>query len=93
VLAARIDTLTPSEANTLVASRKQAYFRDMTTFGTRMEGLTGKKPTADEERHMAVNTKYFIVNGRVRLNRAGLSVHALIWRDLNTAKVVWVRED
>lgn len=93
VLAARIDTLTLSEANSLVASRKQAYFRDTAMFETRLQSLTGKKPTTDEARHIAVNTNYFIVNGRVRLNRAGLSVHALIWRDQNTAKVVWVRED
>jgi general secretion pathway protein K len=90
VLAARIDTLTLSDANALVASRKQAYFRSREEFVAR---LNGKVPSPDERDHLDVKTNYFIVNGHVRLNRAGLSVRALIRRDQNAARVVWVRED
>jgi general secretion pathway protein K len=90
VLAARIDTLTLSDANALVASRKQAYFRSREEFVAR---LNGKVPSQDEKDHLDVKTNYFIVNGHVRLNRAGLSVRALIRRDQNAARVVWVRED
>jgi general secretion pathway protein K len=90
VLAARIDKLSLSEANTLVASRKQAYFRTIEEFVTRLNGIV---PTPPERARLQVRTNYFIVNGHVRLNRAGLSVKALIRRDQSAAKVVWVRED
>jgi len=94
VLSARIDTLTLSDANALVASRKQAYFQNLAQFFTRMTSvqLSGAE-RQDLEQHLAVTTNYFIVNGHVQLNRAGLSVRALIRRDPNAARVVWVRED
>jgi general secretion pathway protein K len=94
VLAARVGTLTLSDANALVASRKQAYFRDIEQFLGRM--TTVQLPESEKQllkQLMDVKTNYFIVNGHVRLSRAGLSVRALIRRDQNAARVVWVRED
>jgi general secretion pathway protein K len=90
VLAARIDKLSLSDANAVVASRKQAHFRTVAEFQSRLNGIA---VSPDELSHLEVRTNYFIVNGRVRLNRAGLSVRALIRRDQSQTRVVWVRED
>ena len=42
---------------------------------------------------MDVKTGYFLVNGNVRLNRAGMQMQALIERNGTIApKVIWIRE-
>ncbi|HYD81202.1 MAG TPA: type II secretion system minor pseudopilin GspK [Paucimonas sp.] len=89
VLSARIATLTLSEANALVAGRKRAHFRSINEIQTR---LPGKQMTLDPN-DISIMTNYFIVNGNVRLNRAGLRVRALIERDGQSARVLWIRED
>jgi general secretion pathway protein K len=37
-------------------------------------------------------TKYFLVNGKVRMSRAELEVQALIERNGATTKLIWIRE-
>jgi len=94
VLAARIDKLTPSAAVALVAARKRAPFRDITgDFRNRLAGVGAEMSPAEAEA-LAVGTNYFIVNGNVRMSRAGLTVRALMERDQGgITRVVWVRED
>lgn len=90
VLAARIDTLSVSDAAALVASRAQAYFRTQADLVAR---LPGKQLTLNDS-EVSVSTSFFIVNGNVRLSRASLQVHALIERrGAASTQVIWIRED
>ncbi len=88
VLAARIDNLSLSDATSLVANRNTANFRDLADFVHR---LSGKHfPASASETSVATN--YFLVNGKVRMNRTGLEIQALIERNGATTKLIWIRE-
>lgn len=98
VLAAKmqtIDTLSASDATTLIASRDQAYLRDKNEIGTRLGKINLDGDLFD------IKTNYFLVNGKVRMNRAGLEVQALMKRgDSNNPvgaakmpEVIWIREN
>ena len=88
VLAARIGTLTLSDAASLVASRNTASFRDLADFAQRLPG----KPFNASASDASVTTNYFLVNGKVRMSRAGLDMQALIERDGAKTGIVWIRE-
>ncbi|RJG04908.1 general secretion pathway protein GspK [Noviherbaspirillum cavernae] len=85
VLAARIDTLSLSEATALVAARNKAWFTDPSDFAQR----SGKSGAGQ----IAVTTGYFLVNGNVRLNRAAMDMQSLIERSGTSTKVIWIREN
>lgn len=89
VLSARIDTLSVSEASALIAARRSASFRDLADFSQRASG----KPAGMSGNDIAVATSYFLVNGNVRMSRAGLAIQALIERQGMNTKLIWVRED
>lgn len=89
VLAARIESLSVSDATNLVANRKAASFRDTADFYSRLPGNS----TALTDQQLSVTTNYFLVNGNVKMNRAGLSVQALVERNGANTKLVWVREN
>lgn len=91
VLAARIDTLSVSDAAALVASRQNAWFRNEAEFGQRLQAQGKQLGTGSGQ--IAVSTNYFFVNGNVRLNRAGMQMQALIDRSAANPKVLWIRED
>jgi len=89
VLAARVEGLTIADATALVEQRDTASFRDLADFTNRLpgkiSGLTAKE--------VSVTTNYFLVDGKVRMNRAGLEMQALIERDAgNTTKLIRIRE-
>lgn len=88
VLAARIGTLTISDATSLVAKRNTATFRDLADFAQRLPGKTFA-PSASEA---SVATHYFLVDGKVRMNRAELDMQALIERNGSNTKIIWIRE-
>jgi len=88
VLAARIDGLTPADATTLVESRNSASFRDIADFSARLP----ENSLSVSNLEASVTTNYFLVNGKVRMNRAGLDVHALIERNGANTKLIWIRE-
>ncbi len=88
VLAARIDSLTLSGASSLVASRNTASFRDLADFAQRLQGKGFSASAGDA----SVTTNYFLVDGKVRLSRAGLEVQALIERNGPSTKIIWIRE-
>jgi general secretion pathway protein K len=83
VLAAKFEGMSLSEANALVAQRKGASFKSGDP------RLAGKNVLG---RQVDVKTGYFLVNGTVKMSRAGLNVQALIERNGTNTKVVWVRE-
>ncbi len=91
VLAAKlatIDTLSEADATTLVASRDSAYLKDKCDIGLRL----GKTNMDCES--LDILTSYFLVNGKVRMNRAGLDMQALLKREGNAMpRVIWIREN
>jgi general secretion pathway protein K len=91
VIAARVDTLSLSDAAALVASRENAWFRNTGDF-TNSPLLQGKG-LGSGEGQIDVYTDYFLVNGNVRLSRAGMEMQALIERTGLDPKVLWIREN
>jgi general secretion pathway protein K len=90
VLAAVIENFSIGEANSLVARRKSAPWRDMNYFATDLPGKTFK------DRTLSVQSTYFLVRSRVRLDRAALDAEALINRQPDgrkTTMLVWVRQN
>lgn len=88
VLAARIDELSFDEATSLVASRNTASFRYIADFTERLPG----KSLSVSNLEASVTTNYFLVNGKVRMNRAELEIQALIERNGANTKLIWIRE-
>ncbi|MCR4305303.1 MAG: type II secretion system minor pseudopilin GspK [Gallionella sp.] len=88
VLAARISTLSLSDAAALVANRKTASYRDIADFSLRLQG----KPLSVPANKLSVMTNYFLVNGKVRMSRARLETQALIERNGASTRLVWIRE-
>ncbi|MFD2270479.1 type II secretion system minor pseudopilin GspK [Undibacterium arcticum] len=87
VIAARIDTLSLADATALVAGRDRAYFSDPNQIAQRLPG----KQIATE--NVSVSTDFFIVYGKVRLDRATQEMRALIDRSGGNPKVLWIREN
>ena len=85
VLAA-ISTMSISDATALVASRNTATFRNPGDF---MLLLGGNHLTVA---NVSVSTNYFLVNGKVRMNRAESEVQALIQRNGVNTSLIWIRE-
>lgn len=89
VLAARMDTLSLADATALVASRERASFKNLADFKARLQG----RALAASSGAMDDKSSYFIVYGKVRLDRASQEMQALIERKAGSAKVVWIREN
>lgn len=96
VLAARIEGLSMSDAAMMIASRDRAYFLTIDDFKRRFDDKT--KTMTDKD--VSVYTNFFIVNGKVKMNRSALDVSALIERAEGgtatmplTTTVLWVREN
>jgi len=89
VLSARIGTLSPADAATLVKSRETARFRDLADFANRLQGY----PFTATPGKVSVMTNYFLVNGKVRMTHAELDMQALIERNGSATKLISIRED
>lgn len=87
VLAAIVDTLSPSAAAELVARRDRAYFRNVADLTQRLQGV------AIDNTQIAFSTNFFLVSGKVRIGRASLEMLALIERNGSTTKILWIREN
>ena len=88
VLSARINGLALADATALVNKRNTASFRDIPDFINRLP----RSPLSELASTVSVMTNYFLVNGKVRMNRAELEMQALIERNGPTTKLVWIRE-
>jgi len=93
VLAAVIDKISLSEANVIVATRKNASFRSTSDLATRLPGIPPITATP-----LGFESSYFLVNGRVKLSRAALRIQTLIERGPRSqqpvkTKVIWTREN
>jgi general secretion pathway protein K len=86
ILSAALD-LPIQDANTLVASRKTASFRDLVDISNRLP-----KNKFLSTNQASTTTSYFLVEGKVHMNRARLDMLALIVRNGATTKTLWILE-
>ena len=91
VLAACFESMSQSDAASLVASRAVAYFRDAVDFSTRLPGSKPISATSNAE-PVAFSSSFFLVNGKVRMGRATSNTVSLIRRDANRSTVLWTNE-
>lgn len=94
VLSAMVNNLSVSEANTWVVKRKQVPWRDASQFNTELE-QSGK--TAAVAEGLDVKSDWYLVNSRIRLDRAALDAESLIRRGgagpvPGGTRVVWIRQ-
>ncbi len=91
VISARIAGISLSDAQQIVVSRDQAYFRNMIDFHARW---TNSKVTAPNSSLVNTQSNYFIIHGHVQLNRSALDAEALIERKpvVGQTRIVWIRE-
>lgn len=91
VISARIAGLSLSDAQQIVTTRNQAYFRGLVDLRSRWTSSVPLPPPA------LVNTQsnYFIVHGQVQIDRSSSDTDALIERKPITGKtrIVWIREN
>lgn len=88
VLAARIGSISIIDATSLVTKRSAVSFRDISDFRSQLPDQT-QSATSNE---ISVETKYFLIDGRIRMGRTALRVQALIDRSAGGAKLLWMRE-
>jgi general secretion pathway protein K len=90
VISARIAGLSLSEAQQIVTTRDQAYFRNLIDLKARWIS----KVPAPGSNLANTQSNYFIIHGRVQLDRSYLEADALIERKPVTGKtrIVWIRE-
>ena len=88
ILAALTDTFSQTDAHSMVKSRDKASFRDLADFNNRLPG----KILFVSPEFASVNTNYFLVNGTIRMARAGLEMQALFERKGGSSKLIWIRE-
>ena len=93
VLAAAIEGMSVSEANALVLRRQQAEWRNMGNFTT---ALQGRQVAENLGELVDVKSDWFLVNSRIRLDRAALDAESLIERSSPVqgggVKVWWIRQ-
>jgi general secretion pathway protein K len=86
VLAASIENMSLADAKGIVNSRNSATFRNLGDFTQRFPGGDGER--------LDVKTRYFLVNGRVQMNRAGLEVQVLVERQSRgKTELVWLQQN
>jgi general secretion pathway protein K len=91
VLAAVIPNFSLSEANALLARRRSVPWTDIANFQADITGHTPIQNSVD------VKSNWFLVNSRIRLDRAALNAQSLVQRSAGQigggVKVVWVRQN
>ena len=92
VLASLVPNMSVSEANSLVVRRQRAAWRGMAYF---TQDIGDSRPITPDA--AAVKSDWFLVNSRIRLDRAALDAEALIHRFPTLiagggTQVVWIRQ-
>ncbi|MBC3830712.1 type II secretion system minor pseudopilin GspK [Undibacterium amnicola] len=89
VLSARLENVSMTDAALMIATRDRAYFLDFERFKLNFPD----KVLETDVNFLDFQTNFFVVNGRVRLNRSLLEVDALLERDDKGTQILWVREN
>jgi general secretion pathway protein K len=93
LLAAIVPGMSLSQANSLVARRKTGAWRDKANFETQAGGSGGAIPDTWD-----VKSNWFVVQSRIRLDRAALNAESLIRRNPapmvgGGTQVIWTRQN
>lgn len=88
VLSALLENVSLSDAALIIARRDRAYFLEVNEIKLNFPNFV-TETTADD---ISVTSKYFVINGKVKLNRSSLEVHALIKREELKTQILWVKE-
>jgi general secretion pathway protein K len=97
VIHAVVESLSISDARAIIMARRNKSFTSLSD-GALVNWL--KDPNGLNN-IVSVTTNYFLINGKVRLNRAGMQMQALIKRVLpgtqagvaqGSSQVIWIRE-
>ena len=92
VLAACLGKLTLADAQTLVASRRNAPFVDVQQVLERMTQLFSTQSSLTA--NVGVSSNFFFVSSKIRMGRAVLKTVSLIQRTNNRSgsSILWIRE-
>lgn len=85
-IAAVLD-ISMQDANILVNSRRSASFRDLADASNRLP-----RPVPFSVNNADTSTRYFLLTGKVHMNRARLDMLALLERTGATTKTLWIVE-
>ena len=88
VLSARLENVSMSDAALMIAARDRAYFLDFERFKLQFSD----KVSESAKEVLDFKTNFFVINGRVKLNRSLLEVNALFEREGQRVQVLWIKE-
>lgn len=89
VLSARLENVNMSDAALMIATRDRAYFLDFSRFKLNFPD----KIKDTDVNFLEFQTNFFVVNGKVKLNRSLLEVDALLERDDVGTRILWIKEN
>jgi general secretion pathway protein K len=89
VLSARLEKVSLTDAALMIAARDRAHFLDFANFKL---NFPDKLKDTDAD-FLDFRTSFFVVNGKVKLNRSLLEVDALFERDDKGTQVLWIKEN
>ncbi|WP_230404248.1 MULTISPECIES: type II secretion system minor pseudopilin GspK [Undibacterium] len=89
VLSARLENVSMTDAALMIATRDRSFFRDFAQFQLNFPDKLNEAAKKD----VSFSTHYFVVNGKVRLNRSNLEVNSLIERLGQRTQILWVKEN
>jgi general secretion pathway protein K len=89
VLSARLENVSMTDAALMIAARDRSFFRDFAGFKLNFPD----KLNDAASKNVSFSTHYFMVNGKVRLNRSTLEVNSLIERLGQRTQILWVKEN
>lgn len=89
VLSARLENVSMTDAALMIAARDRSFFRDFTQFQLNFPDKLKESAKKD----VSFSTQYFMVNGKVRLNRSNLEINSLIERIGQRTQILWVKEN
>ncbi len=89
VLQASVTGLDPAEAKRLVAARETAHFSTITDAGQRSEAVR----EASSSGQLSVNSRFFEVRGRIRLDQAVVEERSVVQRDGLNVRTLWRDHD
>jgi general secretion pathway protein K len=89
VLAALFPAMSTSDAASLVADRRRAYFRDAADFTQRLQVRNLPAPRVQ----IGFGSRFFLARGKVVIGDGELQTESLIERNAGQTKVLWSREE
>lgn len=101
VLAAVLPGCSMSQANALVEQRKRVPWNDVQQFNTELQCRGNEQGGAQGELKISITSNYFLVQSRIRLDRAALDAESLVQKGSLTnlgaagggVNVIWTRQN